>query len=407
MNHGIMVSNVTFVNQPTRTKTILYLITRSNWGGAQRYVYDLAHNLDQTHYNVVVAGGGTGAAGAPPGQLHSRLQAIGIPFQYLTSLQRSINPLQELRAMWQIWRCVRTVRPDVIHLNSSKMTILGSLLARLAGIRTIVVTVHGFPYITHQPRLIQWLATFITSLSFLCATNIICIAQADLAYAKTFRSARGKIHLIPNGIDTSQPILPGALARQRLQELYPALQKVNSNTPLLATGTELHPRKGIATVLHASAACITRGYSFHLCIIGTGQQKIELTRQVKQLKIENHVSFLGFVPDLPTLSTSFAGFILASYKEGLPYSLLELGAAGVPLIASKIDGIPDIISNDTYGQLIDPHKTETVTAALERLLVDPKQSQQYAQKLQTHILRHFSLEQMVEHTAKIYDSTIK
>lgn len=385
---------------------VLYLITRSNWGGAQRYVYDLASQLNHDQFSIAVAGGGTGERGAPAGKLNERLTSIDLPFHYLSALHRSINPLSELRAQWQIIRCIQKVRPDVVHLNSTKIAALGGLLARLLGVRTIVFTVHGFPYTAHQTWILRWLANRVTALTFLCATNIICICQADHALAQTYWSARGKLHLIPNGIDATYPSSPSSTAREQLTAIAPSLEDVDTHVPLVATGTELHPRKGIQNVIAASANCLDRGDNFHLCIIGTGPYQNNLEQHVHEYGIEKHVTFLGFVQGLPEICPAFSGFALASYKEGLPYVLLELGRGRVPLIASNIDGIPDIITHESTGQLIDPHDTATITGALHNLLTEPVRYEQQANRLAAHISQTFDIATMASKTSAVYTTTL-
>ena len=389
-----------------RKQNVLFLITRSNWGGAQRYVYDLASGLDPDRFSVVVAGGGTGEHGAPPGKLRERLQTLGIPFHYLSGLERSINPISEIRAIWQIVRLLRKIRPDVVHLNSSKMTALGGLLARILRVRTIVVTVHGFPYTAHQPRIIQWFADRITSLSFLCATDIICICQADRSLVASFKNTHKKIHLIPNGVDPTQKPQPQKEAQEQISTTCTWPKQAETHVPILATGTELHPRKGIQNVITASAVCLKRGQKLHLCIIGTGSYQKDLERQIRDAGIEEHVTFLGFVPDLAEVCSAFDGFILASHKEGLPYVLLEFGQGKVPLIASNIDGIPDIITHESTGQLIDPNDTTTITTALEKLLADPDRYGEQAMRLSEHIAHTFNTTKMIADTTTIYSSRI-
>ncbi len=383
---------------------ILLLITKSNWGGAQRYVYDIATNLDSTHFSLTVAAGGTGEKNSPPGVLGEKLQHAKVPFMYLKHVTRAISPFSEIRAGYSIWRCIRNTNPDVVHLNSSKMGLLGGIIARLQRVPKIVFTVHGFPYTAHQPQPIQWLAQLATALTFRCATDIICICKADQKVIKTFRSARNKVRFIPNGIEQSIPHTPKQSARTQLATLYPDLPAPSSKATWIATGTELHPRKGIQTVIEACAQLAKTGYSFHLCIYGAGPYEQRIREQIKQLELESHVTLLGFVKDLPRQITAFDGFILASYKEGLPYVLLEIAQAGVPLIASDIDGIPDIITHQKTGQLIDPHHTQTIVQAMTNLIEYPDTQRKNAEQLQKHLAQVFSLSDMLRATEGVYNT---
>ena len=137
---------------------ILYLITKANWGGAQRYVYDLATAAKTQGYDVSVAYG-------EEGPLAPRLRASGIPAERIRGLARDIGWLREARAFFSLLRLLRRERPEVIHINSSKAGILGCLAARFTGVPRIIFTAHGWAFnearplrqrIAHTPRRLDY-----------------------------------------------------------------------------------------------------------------------------------------------------------------------------------------------------------------------------------------------------------
>jgi glycosyltransferase involved in cell wall biosynthesis len=382
---------------------ILFLITKSNWGGAQRYVFDLATALKARGETVAVAAGGTGAAGAAPGTLAHKLRDADIEHIHLTSFSRNVSLLRDLlRRTHELYRTIRDTAPDVVHLNSSKAAGLGALLARLCGVRTIVFTIHGFPFISHRPiheRILIRLATWLT---LLLATDIICICTPDLQDAKRYPLITRKLHLIPNGIEPLATSPDRLVARATLVALAPSLTKLPLTTPLIATGTELTKRKGIDAVLAACALLDPHTTPYHLLVIGTGDASDALRAQAHELGIEQQVTFTGFVSDLPDHLAALDAFVLASHKEGLPYILLEVARAGVPLIASNVDGIPDIITSPDEGLLIVPGNAREIAEALRTTLTDPAAAHTRATRLAERINTHFSLERMAEATLDVY-----
>ncbi len=387
---------------PESKKKVLLFITKSNWGGAQRYVYDVAANLDPNNFTVVVASGGTGDAAAPPGQLAEKLAEAGITFRYLPGLTRSVSLRSELLALREMWHCLRSERPDIVHLNSSKAAALGAALAWLAGVKKRVFTVHGFPYDAKRPRWQRYLITLITTITFLFATDIICICQPDLAQAKQHRFHRGKLHLIPNGISNAGPANERHLVRGQWSQDFPKLANVSPDTIWLGTGTELCERKGIYQVITAISQLPPNAPPYHLCVVGTGPLQSTLTTLAEDLGVSQHVTFLGFVTELESKLIAFDGFVLSSFKEGLPYILLELGRVGIPIIASEIDGIPDIITDQVDGQLVDPHNIPGLRDALLRLLTQTTVYQEKARILQNKIQTTFSLSRMIAETENVY-----
>lgn len=123
----------------------MFVVTKSNFGGAQRYVFDLATNLPTNGYDVLVAtGSAQGSESA--GSLIGMLQHAGIRTVFLPHMARDISPLRDWRTFLSLWKLMRDEKPDVVHLNSSKAGILGALTARLAGVRRIIFTAHGWAF---------------------------------------------------------------------------------------------------------------------------------------------------------------------------------------------------------------------------------------------------------------------
>ena len=136
--------------QPQRKK-VLYLITKSNFGGAQRYVYDLATALPREKYEAVVAFGGTGAPGSKPGQLAEMLGEANVSTVYLHALGRDYS-IMDVRSFFEILQLIKIESPDVLHLNSSKAGGLGALAGRLCHVPQIIYTANGWPFF-HAVRL--------------------------------------------------------------------------------------------------------------------------------------------------------------------------------------------------------------------------------------------------------------
>src|SRR3989344_2699239 len=120
-------------------KKILFLITKATWGGAQRYVYDLATNVPQADFEPIVAFGQSG-------RLTSMLAEKGIGAHQIPALGRDIAIVSDISSFFQILICLWREKPDVVHLNSSKAAALGAIAARIAGVQKIIFTVHGWPF---------------------------------------------------------------------------------------------------------------------------------------------------------------------------------------------------------------------------------------------------------------------
>ncbi|MHB8710648.1 MAG: glycosyltransferase [Minisyncoccota bacterium] len=302
-------------------KKILFVITKSNWGGAQRYVFDLATHLDRTQFDVAVALGGTG-------ELRSKLTTTGIRVIPLQGIQRDLSVSADIGGFLALYEAMRAYKPDVVHLNSSKAGGLGALAARLLGVPRIIFTAHGWPFIEKRNWFWRLFALFGSWATALLSHAVIVVSKNDLRIGKRMPLCNAKMHLIYNGID----------ARMR----FGSGEKIRSAFPIGAhvTGTvgELTGNKNqIALVEQAK-----NDPAMFVAIVGEGEDRLKLEVKIKEYGLENRVKLFGFIPANEVLR-GFDVFVLPSFKEGLPYVLLEAKAANLPIVASRVGGVGEIL----------------------------------------------------------------
>ncbi|HWB34058.1 MAG TPA: glycosyltransferase [Candidatus Paceibacterota bacterium] len=323
---------------------ILFVITKANWGGAQRYVYDLATNLPHDRFDIAVAFG-------QPGRLAQELAQASIRALPIGSLQRDISAGSDTKSFFELYRLFKKERPDVVHLNSSKAGGVGALAARLAGIRKIVFTAHGWPFREQRTIIVRgifWLTSWLTALF---ATNIICVSEYDLHQARRMPFVGHKAVRIYNGIDQSVPLGSGDIIRTA----FPA------GATITGTIGELTKNKNQMALVEQAK----KDPSLCVAIVGEGELRPLLEKKISEYGLQDRVKLFGFLPARDVLK-GFDVFALPSIKEGLPYVLLEAKAAGLPIETNRsIGGIAEILDKP---------------------------------------LGEFSLERMVAHTAQIYES---
>jgi glycosyltransferase involved in cell wall biosynthesis len=304
---------------------VLYVITKSNWGGAQRYVFDLATSLSGEKFDIAVALGGTGGKAASAGLLAAKLGEAGVRTIFVKSFMRDISIFREFAATGELIRIFWKEKPDVVHLNSSKAGILGSFAARIAGVKNVVFTAHGWPFRESRNifvKMVLWLASYATGL---LSSTVICVSEYDLAQAKKMPGVCAV--RIYNGIDTIE---------------FGSGEKVRSQFPtgVKITGTigELTKNKNQQTLIEEAKT----NPDIYVAIVGTGELEDELKRKIKEYNLENRVKLLGFIPASEALK-GFDVFALPSLKEGLPYVLIEAKMAGLPIVANRTGGVDEIL----------------------------------------------------------------
>ncbi|MDE2071284.1 MAG: glycosyltransferase [Patescibacteria group bacterium] len=374
-------------------KKVLYVITKSNWGGAQRYVFDMATAAKAAGLEPVVVYGGAG-------ELATKLYSTGIRGIEVPGLGRNVSVAdvgvyRSLRALFE------EERPDVVHLNSSKIGILGAIAARVSAVPRIIFTAHGWAFNEPRPlwqRGAIWCAHY---LSVLLCDVTIAVSQAVVRDARTMPFVGRKITLIYNGL--AQPeFLSQTDARVALAGKLAPGTALSPTSMWLGTIAELNWNKGLHHLIRAAGLLARRGYDFVLAIMGEGQERGFLETLIQEEKLENRVLLLGHVENAARYLKALDIFVLPSHTEALSYALIEAGYAGLPATATHVGGIPEILENEVSGLLVARDDPRALEGGLERLLRDATLRARLGQALQKTVREKFNLSRMHEQTLALY-----
>ncbi len=383
----------------SRPKKILYVITKSVWGGAQRYVYDLATHAAAEGHDVAVACGGTGPLLNALQQAHIRV--ISIPM-----LERDVSIGKEVRVFTTLLALFRRERPDVIHLNSSKVGGVGAVAARLVALTNgrstrVLFTVHGWPFFEPRPYHERALIFLTSWVSTLFQQAVILISARDYRASRWF-IPEGKAVLIQHGI---APIQFSTREEARTFLARRTGAAIRSDTIVLAATGELTRNKGLDYALMAMARVKSSlpNHPCHLLIMGEGEERQPLLDRIRALGLEQSVSLAGFVPDARRYLTGADIFIMPSLKEGLPYAIMEAMAAGLPVIATSVGGIPDLIEPGIHGMLVPPRDERALAEAITTLITEPDLRHAYGSRARQRAEQTFKMEAMTARTFALYD----
>jgi len=396
-------------------KKILYLITQSELGGAQRYIFDLARGL-KNEYEVAVAFGEPApwnlkdkeGRGKPceAGELAKMLDAAGIKYYTLPHLKRAISPLSDLKAFFEIKKLIQDLKPDIVHLNSSKISILGSFAALLFNLKPItynlktIYTVHGWVFNEPQPTWIKKFYFYAEKWTARWKDKIICIDSFDYNIAvNKLRLPEQKLALIHHGLDLSQY---NFLPRKEARKLLGAKLRQNLTTDEIIIGSigNLYATKGYEYFIEALKLL---KIPCKAIIIGEGTEHSKLKVQSEKLKVNDKLCFVGRIDRAANLLKAFDIYVCSSVKEGFPYSILEAMSAGLPIVATNVGGIPDMIINGEDGFLVEPKNAQVLAEKISLLINNPELKQKIAERAIHNVALRFSYEKMVEKTRKIYE----
>jgi len=382
---------------------VLYVITKSNWGGAQKYVYELATGLPKEKFEAVVMLGGEG-------ELKHKLDQAGIRTISLSSMQRDVSVGKDAFSFFRLFRTFRKEKPDIVHLNSSKAGGLGSLAARLAGVPRVIFTAHGWAWNEDRTSFGKATIAFLHWVTMVLSHRIIVVSDYMKKQADAFPFVAGRIMVIHNGIATPD-FLSRTDAREHLIGQVPeasrsALSETLSKEGALCVGTisELHKNKGLGYALESLARLQAESGlpPFAFIIIGEGEERASLEAKISELRLEGIAFLAGHQENAARYLKAFDMFTLTSVTEGLGYVLLEAGLASLPVLATKVGGIPEVVPSDEEGILVSVRNPKDTALGLRALLTDPALRASLSAKLHERVLREFSFERMLIETERLY-----
>jgi len=373
---------------------VLLVITLSELGGAQRVVYHIAAGLSPEQFEITVACAPGGELVRWLRELPQKVQVIEIP-----GLKRNISPLNDLKTFWKLYSLMKKKSFDIVHCHSSKAGVLGRLAARLAAVPKIFFTVHGWGINKYQSQPARFFYTWAERLAGAVSTRVICVSESDLLKGRNLRLvAHDKLYVIYNGVTDSQKkggALRGELNIKKEDIIIGTVARLaQQKDPLflleLAEWMIKHPKNDLSEV------------RIYFVFIGDGPLKAECEKFVIRKGLDERVFLLGAREDAVELVRDFDVFALFSRWEGLPLTIIEAMLAGVPVVATDVGGVDELVVDGETGFLIRGLDPEAAERALLKLLADGELRRRLGEAGRKRAREKFSLEEMVRRYRELY-----
>jgi glycosyltransferase involved in cell wall biosynthesis len=378
------------IKMERKKKKILFIITQTELGGAQKFLLELAQNLDAQSYDMLVAAGETGSAvsAAVPGIL-ADLEKCSLRTIPLNNLVRTISPFRDIAALFEIRKLLREERPDILFLLSSKAGFIGSLAGKLSGVKRIIYRIGGWAF--NDPRSAAGKNVFIIAekISARWKDVIIVNSQHDAKQAEILGiRPKEKTVVVYNGINAAElDFFSHEESRKRFA--------LDSAQPVVGVIANFYKTKGLECLLDAFADIVKKIPDAKLVIIGGGGENLPLSEQADRLHIAHSVIFAGHIPNAWKYLKAFDLFVLPSLKEGFPWVLLEAMAAEVPIVATAVGAVPEILENGSSGIIVPPGDIQKLSDAIVKLLRNPEIRAKFATQARRAVISRFPKEKMV------------
>jgi len=379
-------------------KTALHIVTRLDKGGLADTVLKLCAGLQSRGYAVTCV---TGLTRDPHPEFIACCREGKIPLITVPELRRAIHPYFDAVALVKLIRLIGALKPSIVHTHSSKAGILGRLAAAYCGVPVRVHSPHGHIFYGYFNRASTQFFIALERLLARCTTRIITLTRLGKNDHVHFNIAPSqKFAVIPCGIQ------------------YPATHPGNGRLNALKHHLGLNGEKVIGWVgrLEQVKGCdifleACRMYQESsdvgstFVIVGDGSQRAALVETARRLGLSNHTIFLGNRTDVPDLMYLFDVFVLSSRNEGLGRVILEAMSCSVPVIATRVGGVPEIIANNANGLLAPANQPGAIAEAIQKLVSSPELRHTLVANAQ-RTCRHYHFEKMIERTDQLYSRLI-
>lgn len=367
---------------------VLFLITKGNFGGAQRYVYNLASHLPKEKFEPIVACG-------KGDSLQAKLSEKAIRSITLESSQRDINILKDFKAFLEIKKIIRTEEPHILHVNSSKAGGLGALAGRMLGVKKIIFTSHGWAFNENRGAFQKFLIYFLHWITVILSHQTIAVSYKTARDIAWMPFIKHKIKVVHNGLDDFKP-----LSKKEASE---TLIRPDKDTMVLFSISELHKNKGLDVAIRGISQ-LPSAYKERIIyyIAGEGEERSSLEKIIFESGLSNHVHLLGYAENAKKMLSGADVFLFPSRNENLPFAVLEAGYVELPIIATSVGGIPEIIEDMKNGILIHPNNSKEIAEAIIYAFEHKEKCKEFGEEIKKTVTNFFNLDKMLSETIKIY-----
>jgi glycosyltransferase involved in cell wall biosynthesis len=391
---------------------VIHIITRLDMGGSAQNTLLTALNQDPQRYSVCLIKGSSHESAMTEAEtqlVNQQLAAAkkqGIEITNLFSLVRRISPFNDLKAFVSIFRILRTSKPDIVHTHTSKAGILGRLTAWMARVPIIIHTPHGHVFYGHFGRSLSMIFLRMEKLLGRITHHQIALTPEECSdYLNLGVSQPSNTSIIHSGVDFHRFSKGEKQPTRKRKELC-----IPPDSLVIGYVGWLIPIKGVTYLVSAMARVVEHHPKSVLVLVGkgdeSGEEEIKLKEQVERAGLEDKVRFLGWRPDVDEIMGCFDIFVLPSLNEGMGRVLVEAMAAGLPIVASRVGGISDLVKDGKNGLLVPPADAPALAKAIFDLLADKKTRNRMG-KAGTKMCRPYSAEAMVEQIDDLYRELLK
>ncbi|HSA99603.1 MAG TPA: glycosyltransferase [Anaerolineales bacterium] len=382
------------VSGPARKYRIAYVIDGLGMGGAERLMVPILKHLNRDDFDASVC-----ALQSKDGNpLAEEIRGLGIPVECL-----DIKHLRDWNALPRLTSYLRDIRADLVHTQLEFANILGNISAKYLHLPS-VCTIHVMPALDVKTKSklhqrVEWFA-----LRYFCERVISVSEEARQYHLAISGASPSQVTTIYNGIDLS-----GFVSMDRIRERAAVRAELGipTDASVLTTVAVLRPQKGIQFMIRALPAVLASHPNTYYLVVGDGSHRDALRAEVQKAGLNDRVIFAGMRRDVARLLAASDIFVLPTLTEALPTVLAEAMAANLPIVASRVGGVPEMVTDGQNGCLVEPEDLDGLVSACSQLLGQYELQRAMGAEGWKTVDQKFNIERQVDKLEELYFTQLK
>jgi glycosyltransferase involved in cell wall biosynthesis len=381
---------------PDDKTKIVRIIARLNIGGPAIHVVNLTAGLDRSCFEQLLV---VGTESPAEGSMMDYALSRGVQPHVLPEIVTAFSlTLRDVKAVAKLYGLMRRHRPHIVHTHTAKAGLLGRLAARMARVPIVLHTYHGHVLHGYYGRVKSWLLRRMEQALARITDRLVTVSEQVKTELVAYGVARAeKITVIPLGFDLESFLASSVQRGQFRQEIG-----LNGAAKLIGIVGRLFPIKNHRLFLDAAAKVTEREPATRFVIVGDGVLRSALEQRAKELGISKRVFFIGWRRDLPRIYADLDVLVVSSDNEGTPVSAIEAMAAGCPVVATCVGGLPDLITDQTTGLLVRARDADGLANAVLHLLHNPELARTIGHKGRIAAQERFSMDRLLTDIDQLY-----
>jgi len=379
---------------PEERIRVMRIIARLNIGGPAVHVSLLTAGLQDSVFESTLV---SGSLGEGEGDMSYLAHELGINPIVIHDLQREISLPGDAKTLFKLVKLMRKLRPHIVHTHTAKAGFIGRLAAKLTGVPIIIHTFHGHVFDGYFGPLKTQIFILLEKWAAAASDRILTISDGLRDALVDYGIAPAeKIDVIPLGLKLDQLTQISNLRGQLRSELG-----ISTESRLVGIIGRLVPIKNHELFLAAAKLVRQQREDVHFVIVGDGERRAELETACREMHLVDVVHFTGWRRDLPVIYADLDTVVISSLNEGTPVSIIEAMAAGVPVVATHVGGIPDLLDGGKLGEMVPSDDVEKLASAIVNILDQPEDSQSESAAQRT-ALHNYGAEHLIKNIRHLY-----